>query len=84
LFQIEKGIREKAKKIGSKNNQPEENVTSSNKPVLVGIHLPQHTRYKLGEIFYDLLSFSAQHLSIGSRLVFWMPVYLEIDRSLYK
>ena len=55
-----KGIREKAKKIGSKNNKSDEPQKQ-----LVGIHIPQHTRYKLGDIFYDLLSFAAEHLNSG-------------------
>lgn len=42
--------------------------------------IPQRTKYMLGEIYNDLLTFAARHLSTGSRLVFWMPIYLENER----
>ena len=44
--------------------------------------IPLHTKYMLGDIFHDLLSFASIHLNVCGRLVFWMPVYLEIDRTL--
>lgn len=40
----------------------------------------QKTKYNLGDIFNDLLSFASQHLIENGRLVYWLPVYLEIDR----
>jgi tRNA (guanine10-N2)-methyltransferase len=43
--------------------------------------IPQHTKYMLGEIFHDLLRFAAKHLEVNARLVFWLPVHFEKDRS---
>lgn len=88
LANYKKGIREKAKKIGSKTaaEPNREERTECCEPVskqLAGVHLPQHIQYKLGDIFTDLLVFAAEHLDVGGNLVFWLPVYLEIDRSSY-
>lgn len=31
--------------------------------------------YSLSDLYGDLLEFAANHLRIGGRLVFWLPVY---------
>ena len=38
-------------------------------------HVPVSQAYHLSDIFTDLLNFSALHLVIGGRLVYWLPVY---------
>jgi hypothetical protein len=48
------------------------------------IHHQQHERYMLADIFRDLLAFSAQHLVDSGRLVYWLPIYLELDRTQIK
>lgn len=65
------GIREKTKRVGPKKPNTES----------TGTYFPQRTNYNLGDIFNDLVEFSAQHLLPRGRLVFWIPIYLEIDRS---
>lgn len=40
-------------------------------------HIPCKKSYGLNDIICDLLRFAARHLSIGGRLVFWMPVCRE-------
>jgi tRNA (guanine10-N2)-methyltransferase len=80
------GIREKAKKIGTKkspkqandsNNSPPQstptspNTDVSNNETQMSFHSPQQIKYSLGEIYYDLLSFSLEHLNENGRLVYW-------------
>lgn len=31
--------------------------------------------YHLSDIFFDLLKFAAEHLVMGGRLVYWLPIY---------
>lgn len=38
-------------------------------------HFPQTCSYDLGTLIGDLLNFAVKHLTIGGRLVFWMPFY---------
>lgn len=38
-------------------------------------HFPQTCTYDLMHLVADLLEFAANHLSMGGRLVFWMPFY---------
>lgn len=37
-------------------------------------HHPEKVHYSLDQILADLLNFSADRLSIGGRLVYWIPV----------
>ena len=39
-------------------------------------HIPQCIPYPLAGVLGDLLHFSAIHLVVGGRLVYWMPVHL--------
>jgi len=39
--------------------------------------VPQCKRYLLSEIFMDLLEFSSQHLEVGGRLVYWLPIVVD-------
>lgn len=38
-------------------------------------HVSVSMAYHLSDIFADLLNFAAQHLVLGGRLVYWLPVY---------
>lgn len=38
-------------------------------------HVPVSKAYHLSDIFADLLNFSAHHLVMGGRLVYWLPIY---------
>jgi hypothetical protein len=42
----------------------------------------QQVVYSLKQIFHDLLRFSAHHLKLGGRLVFWIPIIRYIIRIL--
>lgn len=44
-------------------------------PSYVESHVPVSLAYHLSDIFTDLLNFSAHHLVMGGRLVYWLPVY---------
>uniref|UniRef100_A0A3Q3GZU3 tRNA (guanine(10)-N(2))-methyltransferase TRMT11 n=1 Tax=Kryptolebias marmoratus TaxID=37003 RepID=A0A3Q3GZU3_KRYMA len=60
------GIRESTRKTGSNKDitkPPDES------------HVPVSQVYHLSDIFSDLLNFSAHHLLMGGRLVYWLPVY---------
>jgi tRNA (guanine10-N2)-methyltransferase len=60
------GKRESRERIGSeKQYKIPENLISG--------HIPSKVEYNLDDIFKDLLNFSALHLKIGGRLVFWLP-----------
>ena len=100
------GIREKAKKVGTKKSKREndelkdsssssdqennelnyvdiknESLNDENSKKLNDPRYAQTTKYNLGDIFNDLLTFASQHLIEYGRLVYWLPIYLEIDRS---
>ena len=38
-------------------------------------HFPSTCSYELGTLLGDLMTVAARHLTIGGRLVFWMPFY---------
>jgi tRNA (guanine10-N2)-methyltransferase len=46
-----------------------------------GNYYPRKTKYCLGDIYDDLLLFAVRNLKESGKLVFWMPIYLEIDRK---
>ncbi|CAF1029949.1 unnamed protein product [Brachionus calyciflorus] len=76
------GIREKAKKLGSKKQTK---TLENNDEIIVEDdkhgNFVKHIKYNLGDIFYDLLDFASKHLVLEGRLVFWLPVYMEEDRN---
>lgn len=60
------GKRESRERVGTeKQYKIPENLISG--------HIPSKIEYDLNDIFKDLLNFSALHLKIGGRLVFWLP-----------
>ena len=64
------GIREASLKISSNSLL---NCNASRDGNIV--HYPQSTQYSLTDCIVDLVSFAAQYLKIGGRLVYWLPVY---------
>lgn len=64
------GIRESTRKTGSHKD-----ITKPADGVYVESHVPVSQAYHLSDIFIDLLNFSAHHLVIGGRVVYWLPVY---------
>uniref|UniRef100_A0A3Q4H9Q4 tRNA (guanine(10)-N(2))-methyltransferase TRMT11 n=1 Tax=Neolamprologus brichardi TaxID=32507 RepID=A0A3Q4H9Q4_NEOBR len=64
------GIREATRRTGSHKDiaKPAEGVFEES-------HVPVSQAYHLSDIFTDLLNFSAHHLVMGGRLVYWLPVY---------
>uniref|UniRef100_A0A3P8VNX0 tRNA (guanine(10)-N(2))-methyltransferase TRMT11 n=1 Tax=Cynoglossus semilaevis TaxID=244447 RepID=A0A3P8VNX0_CYNSE len=49
--------------------------TGSHKEITKPSHVAVSQVYYLSDIFTDLLNFSAHHLVMGGRLVYWLPVY---------
>uniref|UniRef100_A0A3Q1C4W7 tRNA (guanine(10)-N(2))-methyltransferase n=1 Tax=Amphiprion ocellaris TaxID=80972 RepID=A0A3Q1C4W7_AMPOC len=64
------GIRESTRKTGSHKD-----ITKPPDGIYVESHVPVSQAYHLSDIFTDLLNFSAHHLVIGGRVVYWLPVY---------
>ncbi|CAM9272611.1 unnamed protein product, partial [Lampetra planeri] len=64
------GVRESTRKTGSHKdkNKPPDGIYAES-------HVPVSQSYHLSDIFTDLLNFSASHLVLGGRLVYWLPVY---------
>ncbi|XP_072316802.1 tRNA (guanine(10)-N2)-methyltransferase homolog [Eucyclogobius newberryi] len=63
------GIRESTRRTGShKDVKPCDGI-------YVESHVPVSQAYHLSDIFKDLLNFSAHHLVLGGRLVYWLPIY---------
>uniref|UniRef100_A0A3P8QJL3 tRNA (guanine(10)-N(2))-methyltransferase TRMT11 n=1 Tax=Astatotilapia calliptera TaxID=8154 RepID=A0A3P8QJL3_ASTCA len=60
------GIREATRRTGSHKDIAKPAEES---------HVPVSQAYHLSDIFTDLLNFSAHHLVMGGRLVYWLPVY---------
>lgn len=66
------GIREGAKKVAVLHNEAPEGTGKSS-------YWEHHEREQYGRnnVFDDLLNFAAQHLVVGGRLVYWLPVIKE-------
>ncbi|KAM9309133.1 tRNA (guanine(10)-N(2))-methyltransferase TRMT11 isoform 2-T2 [Pholidichthys leucotaenia] len=64
------GIRESTRRTGSHKD-----ITKPLDGMYVESHVPVSRAYHLSDIFTDLLNFSARHLVMGGRLVYWLPVY---------
>lgn len=59
------GVRECSEKIGVRKERPVKEYK---------IKYPSKTSYTMKELFGDLLNISTRHLSIGGRLVYYLPV----------
>ncbi|XP_032415225.1 tRNA (guanine(10)-N(2))-methyltransferase TRMT11 isoform X2 [Xiphophorus hellerii] len=64
------GIRESTRRTGSHKD-----TIKSPDGLYAESHVPVSQAYHLSDIFTDLLSFSAHHLVLGGRLVYWLPVH---------
>lgn len=64
------GIRESTERVKTNEAKPQELIENENLQ-----HYPQTCSYDLFQLVGDLLDFAAEHLTIGGRLVFWMPFY---------
>ncbi|KAM6968171.1 tRNA (guanine(10)-N(2))-methyltransferase TRMT11 [Aplochiton taeniatus] len=64
------GIRESTRRTGSQKDttKPPEDFCGDS-------HVSVSMAYHLSDIFIDLLNFSARHLVMGGRLVYWLPIY---------
>ncbi|XP_078505053.1 tRNA (guanine(10)-N(2))-methyltransferase TRMT11 [Lissotriton helveticus] len=62
------GIREATRKTGSQKEIIKTEICQDS-------HIPVSSNYHLSDIFSDLLHFSAEYLTRGGRLVYWLPVY---------
>lgn len=60
------------------NNNTESAVDDVNPPPG---YITQKTRYLLSDIFHDLLSYAVEHLVENGRLVYWLPIYTEMNRN---
>lgn len=64
------GVRESNAKVEKKEvRKPDAYVSEE--------HYPSTSPYQLSMLYKDLIKFSARHLKIGGRLVFWLPIYRE-------
>lgn len=64
------GIRETHEKIQYK----ERGCPKSGAPIESVPHYPSKSEYDLSNLFADLLQFAAERLTMGSRLVCWIPI----------
>ncbi|XP_037943461.1 tRNA (guanine(10)-N2)-methyltransferase homolog [Teleopsis dalmanni] len=65
------GIREATEKVEMKQSN-KSNVRTADMP-----HYPSTSHYCLQQLYADLLSFAANYLKIGGRLVCWLPFHRE-------
>ena len=65
------GIREACSRLGSKHGD----VSAIPELPPGHMHYPEQKAYHLDDVFKDLLTFSAQSLVLGGRLVYWLPVH---------
>lgn len=59
------GIRESNERVDRKNKNKKMSENAA--------HYPSTSKYDLSILYGDLLNFSAKHLKLGGRLVFWYP-----------
>lgn len=69
------GVRECSEKIGSKSGK----FTNREKEQTNVISYPSKTCYNIVDLLNDLLNLSANHLTIGGRLVYFLPVIKEMN-----
>lgn len=65
------GVRAGAKKVGIGRHRVERGTTEISGDR--STHVPGLVPYPLEEIFADLLGLAARHLTVGGRLVYWLP-----------
>ncbi|KAK8374673.1 hypothetical protein O3P69_011700 [Scylla paramamosain] len=69
------GIREAMERVGSVKGP--KNAEDTIKQQSSSHHFPSKMNYNLSDVYCDLINFAAQHLVVGGRLVFWLPVFRE-------
>ncbi|XP_065349628.1 tRNA (guanine(10)-N2)-methyltransferase homolog [Cloeon dipterum] len=67
------GVRESTFKVGSWRGPDIKPIAEKHLPH----HIPAKVDYDLQELMRDLLDFAANHLCMGGRLVFWLPICRE-------
>lgn len=65
------GIRESTEKVGTQKVNPLPFDTYAQ-------HYPSKIDYKMRDILTDLLNFAANHIVLGGRLVYWLPVSRQV------
>nr|XP_003215629.1 PREDICTED: tRNA (guanine(10)-N2)-methyltransferase homolog [Anolis carolinensis] len=63
------GIREATRRTGSQKEMAKMTERGTEN------HISISSNYHLSDILFDLLKFAAEHLVIGGRLVYWLPIY---------
>ena len=64
------GIREGTTRVGSHKDYTNTAIPEQ----YLENHFPEKVAYSLHQLLTDLLNFSARHLQVGGRLVYWLPV----------
>ncbi|RUS18282.1 hypothetical protein BC937DRAFT_88959 [Endogone sp. FLAS-F59071] len=70
------GVRAGAKKLGRKHTSKkllEMRIYEGEPMHLRSDYYPPTKPYEMSEVLVDLLEFAARHLSVGGRLVYWLP-----------
>ncbi|KAL7638859.1 UNVERIFIED_CONTAM: hypothetical protein RMT77_010393 [Armadillidium vulgare] len=74
------GIRESTERVGC-DKERKRKLSGEEDQKLIResglIHYPPKINYNIADIMIDLLNFAADHLKLGGRLVFWLPVFRE-------
>ncbi|ORZ15647.1 hypothetical protein BCR42DRAFT_437915 [Absidia repens] len=74
------GVRAGAKKLGRKDEDKKPLQLRSYEGVPMHLrqdYYPPTKPYEMSEVLSDLLEFSAKHLRIGGRLVYWLPTVVD-------
>jgi tRNA (guanine10-N2)-methyltransferase len=69
-------IRAGAKRIGAKEGDPKRSL----EPEKRGILYPSTVPYQMEDIIKDLVKYAAKRLTVGGRLVYWLPI-IEFEES---
>eukprot|EP01114_Cavostelium_apophysatum_P019966 TRINITY_DN6577_c0_g1_i1.p1 TRINITY_DN6577_c0_g1~~TRINITY_DN6577_c0_g1_i1.p1 ORF type:complete len:478 (-),score=111.26 TRINITY_DN6577_c0_g1_i1:13-1446(-) len=80
------GIRAGARKVGKKKKSIEKAMKANNPGYAKEGHIPQCVGYEVEDVLSDLLDFAAKRLTVGGRLVYWLPStdqYTEDDLPLH-
>ena len=64
------GIRESMSKVGTDKDYSASSIATEH----LNNHIPEKVDYSLDQILADLLNFAARQLTVGGRLVYWLPV----------
>ena len=62
--------REQTTRVGTEKDYSTDSIPEE----YLKTHIPEKVDYSLENILQDLLNFSADRLSLGGRLVYWIPI----------